>query len=521
MLTTTPTASLPVRSFRIDRMPSSLERSGAPSPSAAPPSGDASAWLALQLPQCVCVYDAEGHCLLANGPLLRWLGRAEADVVGQSLVALWSSDIAAREAADLRLVLDGGRIEQVETRTGASGARPVRAVKFPWMGPSGHIDGMTVVFDELTASPADSLSHPEAIGRLALGIVHDFNNALTLLRGQLCLAEDTLAGLGRARGSLDGARQVLDHACQLPRQLLSFIRNEPMGRQRIDLNTLLTSLEVLLRPRLSGDTTLEFSLDLSGAWVEGDPVQLTQALLNLAGNALDAMPVGGRLLIETRHVALTVGGSAQNDRGDFVCVTLQDTGPGIAPQDLPRIFEPLYTTRPAGKGSGLGLAIVHEVIQRHGGWITCQSSPGQGARFMLYLPAVGLNRDWSGAVASHVASILILERDPDIRQLTAMILEHGPFHTETAGSLAEAKERASAGEGPFDLVLVSSDLCGVAGGAELADLLDRLPGARLLVTTSGQPPALPATGQAAYRGAVAKPYSAERLMRAVHAALEA
>jgi two-component system cell cycle sensor histidine kinase/response regulator CckA len=499
-----------------------LEHPGNPSSAEAPPAVSASpGWFALQLPQCVIVYDAAGRALVANDPLLRWLGREEADVIGRTLFELWPGDLASREAADFHLVLEGGRIEQVETRSGADGARAVRAVKFPWRGASGSVEGMVVVFDELPASPAGSLAQPEAIGRLALGIVHDFNNALTLLRGQLSLVEETLPGFAGARGALEGMRQVLEHACQLPRQLLSFIRNEPLARQRIDLNALLSSLEVLLRPRLAG-TTLEFRLDRGGAWVEGDSVQLTQALLNLAGNALDAMPGGGRLVVETRQVIVHSGQDtlAEDPRsGTFVRVTLFDSGPGIAPDVLPRIFEPLYTTRPSGQGSGLGLAIVNEIVHRHGGWITCQSSLGQGTRFVLHLPALSLEPAKTSARPGRIARVLVLERDPDIRQLTAMILEQGPFHAEPAGSLQRARELASACHGQVDLILISSDLCVGASGAALSELLAEVPKAGLLVTTSGQQPMLPPESRYAFRGVVPKPYSADLLMRAVQAAL--
>ncbi len=346
---------------------------------------------ALQLPQCACIYDANGRCVLANGPLLQWLRREEADVVGQAIFELWPVDLAAREATDLQLVIEGARIEQMESRPGADGVRSVRVVKFPWTGNSGRIAGMVVLFDELSSSSASSMAHHETIGRLALGIIHDFNNALTLLHGQLNLVEETLPGRYGSKSPLEGVRQVLEHACQLPRQLLSFIRDEPMGRQRIDLNALVSNLEVQLRPRLALGTTLEFRLDVRGAWIEGDPVQLTRALLNLAGNALNAMPSGGRLMVETRQVSLNAGqeGTAQDGHnGTFVRLTMHDSGTGIAPDVLPRIFDPLFTTQPRGHGSGLGLAIVNEVIQRHSGWITCQSTLGQGSRFVLHLPAV-------------------------------------------------------------------------------------------------------------------------------------
>jgi signal transduction histidine kinase/CheY-like chemotaxis protein len=482
-------------------------------------------WFARQLPWCVAVYDAVGKCLLANDALLRWLRREERTVQGRSLFELWPAPVAAREAADLDLVLNGDRIEQVEMRSLAGGdsdsSRAVRVVKFPWAAATGRVAGMVVVFVEHhhRAETAGSLAQPETVGRLALGIIHDFNNALALLRGQVSLLEHSFAGQPEQRSQLESLSQILDHACALPQQLLRFIRNEPLSRQRLDVNTLLSSLEGLLRPRLGPDRTLEYRLTPGGAWIEGDPVQLMQAFLNLAGNALQAMPEGGHLVMETRLVRLSAQENTRTpgESGTFIRVTIQDSGEGIAQEVLPRIFEPLFTTR-AGRGSGLGLAIVNEVVQRHFGWVTCQSNREEGTRFVLHLPAAPRANEGSARAGGRAPTVLVLERDPDIRQLTAMILEQGPFHAESAGSLAEAQERLQE-EGAIDVLLVGGDLCSGSDGVALGELLQQWPRTRLLVTTSGQPPVLPASCAGALRGLIHKPYSADLLLRAVQTAL--
>jgi signal transduction histidine kinase/CheY-like chemotaxis protein len=476
-------------------------------------------WFVRQLPQCVCGYDGEGRCRLANPALLAWLGRAAHEVLGRSLAELWPGGTGVWEGADLRLLQEGGRIDQIEVRSSAAGDRAVRVVKFPWPVPPG---GMVVVFEEAEDThPAAQGLDPEAVGRMALGIVHDFNNALTLLRGQLSLAEAALAGTPGASpaAALAGVRGVLDHACELPQQLLALVRNEPRVRQRLDLNALLESLGGLLRPRLAALTRLEFDLEPGGAWVEGDPTALTQVLLNLAGNALDAMPQGGRLHVETRRVgwplAWTPGEGGPAERGSgFFRVTVEDTGRGIPPDLLPRIFEPQVSTKPAGRGTGLGLAIVHEVVRRHGGWVSCHSTVGRGTRFVVHLPAAGPGGD-PPAGPGPAGRVLVLERDEGIRRLTALLLEQGPFHAETAPSLAEASGLARAGR--FDLLLASEDLCGEADA--LVRLLAQLPGARLLVTVAGQLPALAPAVAGVLHGLVSKPYSADELLGAVQAAL--
>jgi PAS domain S-box-containing protein len=473
------------------------------------------------LPLCVCVYDADGRCLAANPALLRWLGRGEEDVLGRTPAELWPADLADREAADLRLVVEGHHLERQEKRPGPTGSSEVRASKYPWLGRSG---GMVVVFEELP-SPA-SLGRPETLGRYARGIVHDFNNALTSACGHASAVECALS----ARGDLEKARQdlaalqaALEYACQLPKLLLAFIRDEPPLRIRLDLNELLGRLPGLLAPRLGAGTRLEHELVPGGAWVDGDPDQLTRALLNLAGNALDAMPHGGRVLLRTE-----VGCEAP--LGPLVRVTIQDSGPGISPEVLPHIFEEGFTTR-RGTGSGLGLPIANEVAQRHGGRLRCQSSPGQGARFVLSLPAARgeqrreMVRREEGVWAK-APRVLVLESDPFVLKLTALTLEQGGVRAEPVERLLRGKEdggrRKDDAQGgpdePVDLVLACSELCFGASGAALRELLAGWPGAGLLVTTAGMAPDL-SDFAPAFRGLLSKPYGSEQLLRAVRAAL--
>jgi signal transduction histidine kinase len=534
----TPSSDSSSRFIRIDVMPEIPDH-----PSAL--SADLSGFVR-QLPQCVFICDAHGRCLLANGPLLRWLGRAEAAVVGETIFDLWPDDpragalpsaCATREAADLQLVLEGGRIEQVETRTGTQGPQAVRAVKFPWRTASGKVEGMVVVFDELPANrrgEAGSLTNPETVGHLAHGIVHDLNNALMMVYGQFSLLAEALPASLGLQNHLRGMHNALEHACQLPRQLMKFSRGEPLERQRLDLNVLLSSLEGLLRPRLGPKTAVELRFAVGGAWVEGDPVELARALLNLARNALDAMPHGGRLVLETRPVTLAgaesepvseaatdaVARARSRRSGTFIRVTISDSGTGISPDVMPHIFERHFSTRPAGKGSGLGLAIVKEVVTRHGGWITCQSNSGEGTCFVLHLPALVPDADSpGGALRSPGGRVLVVEPDAMVRQLALVHLRQGPFRAQGVESLEEARRHVTGAEDEFELVVVSSDLCGGYGGAELSALLAEMPEAELLVTNSGLMPPLPPDCKVVLRRVLAKPYKGEQLLRVVQAIL--
>lgn len=448
----------------------------------------ATAWESLfsalrPLAQCACVYDLDGQCLFANKALGRWLGHAESELVGLDLVDLWPADFAAREEADLRLVVEAGRLERLETRPGAAGPREVRAVKYSWRPRAGR-PLVVVVFEEGPATPGDRAGQ---VGWMALGIAHDFNNSLMMLRGEVEMLQ---AAMGDGGDRLADLGRLLDHAAELPRQLLAFARGAAPSRQRIEVNALLRSLPGLLRGR-AGLVAFEFRLDVAGVWIEADSVQLTQAMLNLASNALQVMNGHGRLVFETRVEA------------GFAVISVQDNGPGIAPEALGRIFDPLYTTRRGG--TGLGLAVVREVVRRHGGRVGCVSEPGQGARFVLEFP---LGNDREANAVQETA--LVVDPAEDIARLSGLILEQGGYRALSHTALDESALAA-------DAIVLCASLLDAEGLTLLEEWLARNPGARLVVTSTGPEPPLTAACAARLHGVVNKPYNAEALLRAVAA----
>src|SRR5207244_2571806 len=197
-------------------------------------------------------------------------------------------------------------------------------------------------------------------------------------------------------------------------QLIRFIQGSSPGSHSVDLNTLLSSLERLVRPRLKR-VAVRLELASGGAWVEGDPVQLTEVLLNLTSNALDAMPQGGHLLLRCERFGGTATGGEAVEGAAHVRVSIRDSGVGMTAEVQRRLFESSYTTR-EGAGHGFGLAVVRELVRRHGGTVRCQSQPGQGTTFQVLLPARaarGRTAAWSGPGVA----VLVLDRHPDIRQL--------------------------------------------------------------------------------------------------------
>jgi signal transduction histidine kinase len=228
----------------------------------------------------------------------------------------------------------------------------------------------------------------ESLGRLTSGIVHDFNNLLTVILGHAELLEGHFPTQGEGLSLLSGLESAARSASQLARQMLDLARQQPAMPQSVDLNRLV--LEVLSMLRRAFDSRIEFSVQPGTQMppVLGVPSQLTQVLLNLCLNARDAMPQGGRLTLCTE--TLTLNGAERNGlpgrrAGLFVRLRVADTGAGIAAELLPRIFEPFFTTRP-GLGTGLGLATVNHIVRQHQGWIECDSELGRGSSFDVYLP---------------------------------------------------------------------------------------------------------------------------------------
>ncbi|MFO0843725.1 MAG: ATP-binding protein [Gemmataceae bacterium] len=459
-------------------------------PSAEPPSDLAaglSPWEPLfaalrPLAQCAVVYDADAHCLFVNKALARWLGRDEAQLVDQGVFDLWPVPFAAREAADVRLTAELGRLERLETREGAAGPREVRAVKYRWW-PRGGPSVAVVVFEE--TSPA--LPAGAELGLRALGTAHDYNNWLMMIRGQVELLQAAPENAGPGLAEL---ARLIDRAAELPRQLLAFARGAAPARRGTDVHALLRDLEGPLRAR-AGRVAFEYRLDPAGLTLDVDRTDLARAMFNLAGNALDAMGGQGRLVFETRV------------EGGFAAIAVQDTGPGIPPEARSQIFDPLVTTRPGG--TGLGLAVVRDVVRRHGGRVGCDSEPGQGARFVLEFPLTPER----AARPARPQAVWVVDPSADVGRLAGMILGLGGYRARPSPALDE-------GAGPADVVVVCASLLDPEGVRRLELWLGRNPAARLVVTcTTGPEPPLTAVCAARLAAVLSKPYDAEALLRAV------
>ena len=333
----------------------------------------------------------------------------------------------------------------------------------------------------------------EAIGQLAGGVAHDFNNILAAIMMQLNLANYDTGLPPDIRDMLDDIKDAAKRAANLTRQLLAFSSRQVMQSRLLDLNDAVTNLTKMLQRILGEDVSMQLTLSPKPLFTRADSGMLDQVLLNLVVNARDAMPNGGGLFIETGRRYLTEkeassfpGASA----GEHVLLQVIDTGEGIAPEVLPHIFEPFYTTKKSGKGTGLGLATVFGIVKQHGGAITVESTAGQGSIFRVFLRAEE-NMPTHTPVTFEADKplggserILLVEDDPSVRMLTRIILQRAGYKVMEAVHGPDAMRIWENAGGAFDLLLTDIVMPEGMSGRELATKLQaRKPELKVILTS--------------------------------------
>jgi PAS domain S-box-containing protein len=330
----------------------------------------------------------------------------------------------------------------------------------------------------------------EGIGRLAGGIAHDFNNLLTAILGHAEMARGDVAPGDPALGNIAEITRAAQRAADLTRQLLAFARRQIIEPRIVDLNGLVLNVDKLLRRLLGEDIELVTIAD-PGLWrVRIDPGQFEQVLVNLAVNARDAMPQGGRLMIETSNIKLDSEFARQHatvQPGAHVLLAVTDTGVGMDPEVLAHIFEPFFTTKEVGKGTGLGLATCYGIVKQNRGSIWVYSERGRGTTFKIYLPRVEASVEpreapepRSGESLQGNETVLLVEDESVVRTLAADALRRHGFQVLTASTGTEALELAGQTLRPFD-VLVTDVVMPEMGGQQLAEhLLVQTPALKVL-----------------------------------------
>jgi PAS domain S-box-containing protein len=369
----------------------------------------------------------------------------------------------------------------------------------------------------------------ETVGQLTGGIAHDFNNILTVITGTIEILEDGVA----QDPELAAIAQMIDEAAlrgaELTQRLLAFARRQPLQPRTTDVNALIIDAAKLLRPTLGEQVEIESAFE-ENAWPAlVDPSQLTTALLNLALNARDAMPEGGKLVLETGNVHLDESYARSHDEvapGPYVMVAVSDTGHGIPAAIRDKVFDPFFTTKGAGKGTGLGLSMVYGFVKQSNGHISIYSEEGHGTTIKIYLPRAGAQADAAAAaepvpeIEGGNETILVVEDDALVRNYVATQLNSLGYTTLTAANATEALEIIDAGR-HFDLLFTDVIMPGSINGRELADeAVRRRPALKVLFTSGYTEDAIVHHGRLDPGVLLlAKPYRKSDLARMIRVAL--
>ena len=365
----------------------------------------------------------------------------------------------------------------------------------------------------------------EAIGRLAGGVAHDLNNWLTVIVGYAeLMLEDVSEPAAR-----EGLQEILTasrSATGITRNLLTFSRKQVVQLRVTDVNHVVSEFHQLVQRIIGEQIQIDVRMSSEPLWLRADPSQIQQVLMNLAVNARDAMPSGGRLTVRTGETELAEVAGVRIPAGMYACIVVRDTGIGMSADVRERLFEPFFTTKEAGKGTGLGMAVVYGIMKQLSGYITVDSEPGKGTTFTLYFPIVEAEavveappHQKSAAVPGAARTrVLLVEDEEPVRTLTKRILERAGYDVITAADAEEALRIFEAAPEPIGLVLTDVVMPGMSGPQMLERMLrDRQVPALLM---SGYPDQNELFGVGSPLRMIAKPFTADVLTSAVRETLQ-
>ncbi len=377
----------------------------------------------------------------------------------------------------------------------------------------------------------DRLRHAqkmEAVGRLAGGVAHEFNNQMTVVIANGELAERKLPKHSPVRTLVTEMKDAGNRAATITRQLLAFSRKQLLRAVPVNLNEVVGRLELMLGRVIGEHIQITTRLDPTLGTVRVDPGQMEQVIMNLAINARDSMPGGGRLLLETRNASydeLDAREGLDAERGDYVALTVTDTGMGMTPETKAQIFEPFFTTKETGKGSGLGLATVYGIVKQSGGYVYVDSEPGRGATFEVFLPRVSdepppVIPRAKIEVARGTETVLVVEDEPSVRKLTSTILLSCGYKVLEAANGLEAIERYERSGHHIHLLLTDTVMPHMSGFHLAERISESHPGLKVLFMSGYMKDHLPSDvlTDATF---ISKPFSGPALTRKIREVLDA
>ena len=488
--------------------------------------------------------DMHGRYLVVNRGAAAFLGKEAADVLGRTDAELLPSAVAERfREHDRRVMHAGEPVVHEELVPTPTGERTVLSQKFLLRDAHGAPYALAGIATDITArvqieeenrrlqAALDESQRVEMVGRLAGGIAHDFNNLLAVILNYAALLAEEV-GEGSARRDVGEIRKAAERAASLTQQLLAFSRRQYVEAKILSLNTVVGDAQRLLSRTIEEDLAVEMELAPNLWPVKADGSQLERVLLNLALNARDATPAGGKLTIRTENVILDAGQAARMAPhvvpGRYAALSVIDHGRGMEEAVRARALEPFFTTKAPGEGSGLGLASVYGAIRQADGHVEVISALGEGTTVTLYLPARTDREPFparahvprKGRTGGHEA-ILLVEDEGSVRQLVQRILGESGYSVDVAGGPSEALEVHRRTERPIDLLLTDLVMPGMSG-SELAERLQaRQPGLPVIFMSGYGHEVLARPGLADEEVLMlSKPFTPEGLLRCVAKALE-
>ena len=448
----------------------------------------AAAFRAAPLPQAILNY-ATGQVVDVNEAFCAATGFAKEEIIAHSHAVLQHSGLLTplREPQPLRSRECELQHKSGEPRRVLISTQPTTIAGQP------HL---IIMAENITARMEleQHLRHAqkmEAVGQLAAGVAHDFNNILTIIQGHLSLQLATQEFSECTHQALSETLAASERAATLTRQLLAFSRKQLFRPVPADLNALIEQQNSMLKRLIGAQIEVDWECQDGLPQILADVPSLEQVVTNLVINARDAMPLGGRLRIATGLVDISASRAAQNPEareGKYVRFSVTDTGHGMDEATRSRIFEPFFTTREVGKGTGMGLASVYGIVKQHEGWIEVFSDPGKGASFFIYLPVCGPEtepaRKQSIVPGGMKFTVLLVEDEPAVRSIMRQLLKHCGCHVIEAGDAREGYARWSENKAQIDLLVTDIVMPGGATGHDLArQLLDERPDLRVIYSS--------------------------------------
>ncbi len=441
------------------------------------------------IPQRVFWKDRRSVYVGCNQALAEDYGLSDpSELIGKTDYAIKSAEAAARYQADDQLVMNGNqpRINYEEAQARAGGGKGwLRTSKVPLHDKEGNVIGVLGTYEDITdrkqlEEQLRQSQKMEAFGQLAGGVAHDFNNLLTIIQGNIALLQSEIPDRSEEADALLEITRAAERAANLTRQLLTFSRRQLFQPRPLDLNEAVAHTTTMLQRLIGEHIALETRFAPGPAPVAADRNMMEQILVNLAVNARDAMPRGGKLAIATAVHEVSPAEAQANPKrraGAFVQLSITDTGCGIAPEQMVHIFEPFYTTKDVGKGTGLGLATVFGIVTQHQGWIEVESRVNHGTTFCIYLPCLTENSKvlaefaQPSEVRGGTETILIVEDEAPVRVLSRKVLEREGYQVIEADSGPSALQLWQTHRHQVDLLLTDMVMPGGLSGYELAEQL--------------------------------------------------